>query len=98
MEVNLRALRSRGDGGTALESYREVAAVLTGMPSATPDDGTRWVADLCRELGVPALRTYGLTPADFPFLVEASARSSSMKGNPVSLTKEEMTEILERAW
>ncbi|MGA2110849.1 MAG: iron-containing alcohol dehydrogenase [Anaerolineales bacterium] len=98
MDVNIRALRRRGPQGSGLDGYREVAQVLTGLPTATPEDGVRWVTDLGTELGIPPLRTYGLTPADFPALVEQSAVSSSMKGNPISLGKDEMTEILERAW
>jgi len=48
-------------------------------------------------LHVPPLSTYGLTEADFPLLIEKAARSSSMKGNPISLTAEEMREVLARA-
>lgn len=98
MEVNIRALRARDPQGPALDAYREIAQVLTGLPSAAPEDGPCWVSDLGTELGIPPLRSYGLSPADFPTLVERSAVSSSMKGNPISLSEEEMMEILERAW
>jgi alcohol dehydrogenase class IV len=98
MEVNIRALRTRDPQGSALDAYREIAQVLTGLPSAAPEDGARWVSDLGTELGIPPLRSYGLSPADFPTLVKRSAVSSSMKGNPISLSEEEMIEILERAW
>jgi alcohol dehydrogenase class IV len=38
-----------------------------------------------------------VTEADVPVLVEKSAVASSMQGNPVRLTVEEMEEVLKRA-
>ncbi len=54
-------------------------------------------AGTCDALQVPALAQYGMTAADIPVVVEKSAKASSMKGNPLVLTTEELTEILERA-
>ena len=34
---------------------------------------------------------------DFPAIVEKAPHSSSMKGNPIVLTNDELTEILEKA-
>jgi alcohol dehydrogenase class IV len=97
MDVNVRALQQRAPGSEALGRYDEVARLLTGRAEATAPDGVAWVADLCRALEVPPLRTYGLTPADLPVQVDRAAESSSMKGNPIALTREEMLEILERS-
>jgi alcohol dehydrogenase class IV len=52
---------------------------------------------LCATLGVPPLSAYGVTENDFPLIVEKASKSSSMKGNPVKLTAEEMGDILRRA-
>ncbi len=97
MDVNVRALQRRAPGSEALGRYDEVARLLTGRAHATAPDGVVWVADLCRALEVPPLRTYGLTPADLPVQADRAAESSSMKGNPIALTREEMLEILERS-
>ena len=35
--------------------------------------------------------------ADFPALVEAARQSSSMKGNPITLTQDELTGVLQEA-
>jgi alcohol dehydrogenase class IV len=43
------------------------------------------------------LAAFGVTPEDFPVLVEKASVSSSMKGNPLKLTPEELQEILTRA-
>jgi alcohol dehydrogenase class IV len=97
MDVNVRALQGRAPASEALGRYGEVARLLTGRADATPRDGVAWVADLCLALDVPPLRTYGLTPADLPDQADRAAESSSMKGNPIELTREEMIEILERS-
>jgi alcohol dehydrogenase class IV len=95
MEVNIRALRSRAP--ERLTRYDEVARLLTGNPHATADDGVAWIAALCRKLEIPPLRTYGVAGSDLAILVEKAAQASSMKGNPIVLTEEELREIISRA-
>ena len=62
-----------------------------------PDDGANWIAELCKRLGVPNLRRYGLDQGQIGELVNKAAQSSSMKANPLPLTTGELTEIAERA-
>jgi alcohol dehydrogenase class IV len=80
----------------ALGRYDEVAAILTGDRNATASDGVAWVAALCQALHVPSLASYGVTAGDFPAIIERASRSSSMKGNPIKLTPDDMREILTR--
>ena len=97
MEVNVRALRQRDPAGSALQRYEGIASVLTGQPEANADDGVGWVSELCRDLNIPPLRTYGVNRSAAPVLVEKASRASSMKGNPIALTADELTEVLIRA-
>jgi alcohol dehydrogenase class IV len=97
MEVNVRALRQRAPASDALRRYAEVARILTGDPQAGPDDGSRWVAQLCVALQIPPLRAWGVDETAIPDLVERAARAGSMKGNPIALTPEELREIVARA-
>jgi alcohol dehydrogenase class IV len=97
MAVNVRALQERLPESQALRRYDEVAQILTGNPNATADDGVAWVQKLCDALQVPALASYDVTPAHFPVLIEKAFVSSSMQGNPIKLTSDEMQEILTRA-
>jgi alcohol dehydrogenase class IV len=97
MKVNLEALGARDPQNPALRRYDEVARLLTGSPHAVARDGVGWVADLCQRLEIPPLRTYGVEPRHVPDLVEAARRTSSMKGNPVSLTSEELSQIVAEA-
>jgi alcohol dehydrogenase class IV len=97
MCVNLHALLERQPDSPSLGRYREIAQILTGHGDAEAADGVRWVEELCADLGVPTLATYGIGPGDFPVLVQKAAAASSMKANPITLTPEELVEILERA-
>jgi alcohol dehydrogenase class IV len=97
MEINLEALHSRAPRSDALQRYETVARLLTGMPQATAEDGAWWVSEIVSKLEIPPLREYGVTAADVPDLVEKASKASSMKGNPIVLTGEELTEIITRA-
>jgi alcohol dehydrogenase class IV len=97
MEINIRALEGRGKNGHSLVRYAKVAAIVTGSEKAAPSDGIAWIRNLCRALKIPRLQIFGITEGDVPLLVEQAAKASSMKANPVVLTKEELTEILRRA-
>jgi alcohol dehydrogenase class IV len=97
MAANVRALRERSPASPALARYDETARILTGSPAAAAADGTAWVEDLRRALGIPGLGAYGLAPGDIDAVVEKSAVASSMKPNPIQLTSQELRRILEEA-
>jgi alcohol dehydrogenase class IV len=94
-EVNIRALRARAPRSEALYRYDTMGWLLIGRED--PDAMIVWLHELIAFLNIPPLRTYGLTRDDLPGIVEKAAVASSMKGNPIELTHEELTEILERA-
>jgi alcohol dehydrogenase class IV len=97
MAANVRALQQRLAESPALQRYDEIARLLTGNDEATADDGVAWMQELCQALQVAPLGSYGMTKTDLPSVVEKSAAASSMRGNPIELTSEELTKILERA-
>ena len=68
-------------------------ALVTERNDATIDDGVAWIADLCAALEIPGLARHGLTAARMPELVTKARAASSMKGNPIALTDDELTEI-----
>jgi alcohol dehydrogenase class IV len=77
--------------------YSEVARLLTGDGEASAEDGVAWVRALCAELAVPPLGSYGVTEEDLPLLIEKASASSSMKGNPLALEREELQHVLAAA-
>jgi len=97
MEANVQALRSREPQNPALVRFDEVAQILTGDPQAAATDGVTWIQDLAAVLSILPLSTYGVDKANFPTIIEKSQRASSMKGNPIKLTQEELRQILEKA-
>jgi alcohol dehydrogenase class IV len=97
MAINVRVLQERAAESAALARYDEIARILTGDHKAVAADGGAWVKDLCQALRIPSLDSYGMTEADWPAVIEKSAAASSMRGNPIELTPDELREILERA-
>jgi alcohol dehydrogenase class IV len=97
MAINIRACRARAPEGETLRRYETVARLLTGKPDAAAEEGVEWVRELCRELQIPPLSSYGIQEQDVPTLVEKASRASSTKGNPITLTLDELREVLTRA-
>lgn len=97
MRVNLAAIRARAPGSEAERRFGEVARVLTGQETARAEDGVEWVRRLRDDLGIPGLATLGVTRGDLGSLAEAALATSSMRGNPVTLTPDEVVSAAESA-
>lgn len=95
MKINIRALTERHVESPALAAYTETARILTGRPDAAVEEGIEWIEVLCADLAVPGLAELGVTENEFRSLAKKAARASSMKGNPIELTEDELIEILE---
>ena len=94
MDMNLRALRERAPGHSALGRMDEVAALLTDRSDATPEDAIVWLEELTSALSIPGLASYGLDQDQIPAVVAAAQKASSMRGNPIELSDEEVREIV----
>jgi alcohol dehydrogenase class IV len=97
MKANVQVLRERSPASDRLVRYDEVAQLVTGSESAKADDGVQWVAELVRELRLPGLSAYGISPVHNAELVAKAMQASSMKANPIQLTVQELTVVLEAA-
>ena len=97
MATNIKALQSRASDSPALDRYDEVARLVTGLPAARAADGMAWVRNLYQQLEVRPLAAHGIVVKDFSDIVAKAGRASSMKGNPIELTEEELLEILHNA-
>ena len=97
MATNIKAIKIRHPDHQILKRYDEVATFLTGNENAKAEDGVAWVQKLKEDLNTPPLSVYGVKRDDFSNIIDKAARSSSMKGNPIDLTKDELINILDLA-
>ena len=73
--------------------FAAVARALTDDPSATAEDGLAWIEWTRDALALPGLASFGFGPDQAAEAVAKAARASSMQGNPVVLSTEELTRI-----
>ncbi len=75
----------------------EIASWVTGSDGASIAQAVEWFIALNQELNIPRLRDIGIRQIHFDAIIEKSMHSSSMKGNPVLLSPDELREILENS-
>lgn len=97
MEMNINALTQRLPGSEALARYADIARMAMPGQPASALDGAVWAKKLCDRLDVPPLAAYGFSENELDDLIRQSRKSSSMRGNPVELTREELGIILRQA-
>jgi alcohol dehydrogenase len=101
VRANITALTERDPDSPALPKYAEAGRILASLPITIRDGATRvqlvdGLHDMVEALAVPRLSAFGMTKAHIPLIV-ADSPGSSMRTNPVALTDEELTYILEQA-
>jgi alcohol dehydrogenase class IV len=97
IEANVDALRAESPGHPALARYAEAAALLTGESGASIEDGIAWVRQTLAALAIPGLGAFGLALDQAGAIAAQALRSSSMRGNPVALSQDDLRAILARA-
>lgn len=95
--ANVQVLQDNHDPDGYLPRFDEVARILTGNLRAVAADGVEWISALCTDLHIPGLRTFGIHPDQFDAIIAKSQTSSSMKGNPVRLSNDQLAAILHQA-
>ncbi len=90
--ANIRALREQPPAVRApvLNRYANIGRQLPGLENATEiqtiDACVSFTADLLKEMHIPPLSQFGLSPADVPEMVALARKASSMRFNPVVLS------------
>lgn len=97
MAINIEALGKDPRHAAVLARFEKVAQILTTNSEASVADGVDWVKSLVEDLKIPHLGAYGILRQHVPGIVEKAARASSMKANPVALSSDELSAILNRA-
>ncbi len=97
MEVNFKHAMTHPNHETLLQKFHEIASLLCGQASATPQQAIQWIEESVNLFGIPRLKELGINRHDFHSILEKAGQANSMKANPILLSAEEMTEILEKA-
>jgi alcohol dehydrogenase class IV len=97
MEANIKSLIQQNQPSQALNRYREIAAIVTKNENAKIEEGFIAIKELVNRLKIKGFSSYGITNNDFPVLIKGAMGANSTKANPVQLTEDELTEILEKA-
>jgi alcohol dehydrogenase class IV len=97
IEANVRAARLAPSGADILDRYTEAARLLTGQSDASVEDGLAWIRETLALLHVPGLSAFGLGPQDADEIAAKALTSSSMKGNPVTLSHADLQAVLIQA-
>jgi alcohol dehydrogenase class IV len=97
IEANVRALQARGTGQAVIERYAEAAGLLTGKPGASVADGLAWIRKTLALLAVPGLAVFGFGVGQIDDVAAKALTSSSMQGNPVPLSRDDLKAVLLQA-
>jgi alcohol dehydrogenase class IV len=72
-------------------------AGAAGAAGATAGEAVEWLRKLVADLDIPRLGAHEFRPEHIPELVEKAMAASSMKANPIELTRDELAAIVEAA-
>lgn len=97
MKANISALQDREPENPALPRFDEIGQLITGDNAANAQTAIDWIDDTSQTFNIPGLSTYGIQEADFKDIIAKSSNSSSMKGNPIKLTDDELVGVLKAA-
>jgi len=101
IRANVDALRAADPSHPSLRRYAEVGRRLTARRDLSDehaaDAGAEIVASLARELEIPGLASLGVEEDGIEGVVVMARKASSMKFNPVELSAEILTGIIQKA-
>jgi alcohol dehydrogenase class IV len=97
-EMNYNALTTRDPENPAIVKMEEAAKIILNDENGTIEDALDRLKNLCAQMFVPGLSEFGIKGSDFPAIVAKAQQASSMKGNPIQLTDQELHTILTKSF
>ena len=91
---NVRTLMQTEHGLGIFARFQTIARILTDRHDAEPEEAVEWIRSITKSLKIPPLSEFGMTESMIPALVENAQHASSMKGNPVKLSDEQISEVI----
>ncbi|MEZ9229948.1 iron-containing alcohol dehydrogenase [Vibrio amylolyticus] len=93
MKENIKVAKEYGRQDV-LQRYMRLAQIVTGRTNVHVEDGVLWVRMMLDKLELPKLSEFGVCSTSFETVAEDALMSNAIKGNPLPLTKERLTYIL----
>lgn len=98
MQANILALQALDENHSILQRFDEIAKIMTNNTQARALDAVVWIKRLCQHMDIPTLKAFGIKEEDFKTIIAHAKKSSSMKGNPIILSDDQLKEILKQAY
>lgn len=95
MTENINAAKQAGRE-EVLQRYAKVAQIMSGRINACREDAVLWVNMMLDRLELPKLERFGVCTTSFERVAQDALQSVAIKGNPIPLTTERLTYILEQ--
>ncbi|EGA66414.1 iron-containing alcohol dehydrogenase [Vibrio brasiliensis] len=95
MMENITAAKQAGRQDV-LQRYARIARIMTGRVNACREDSVLWVNMMLDRLELPKLEQFGVCTTSFESVADDALKSVAIKGNPLPLTKDRLTYILEQ--
>jgi alcohol dehydrogenase class IV len=97
-EMNAGLIAQSDKDSVAYGKILTIGKILQDSEIGEMGDTVKYLEELAEKLEIGTLKSYGVKEKDFPTIIEHSLTSSSMKGNPVPLSKGQINRILEKAF
>jgi alcohol dehydrogenase class IV len=97
LEINHRVLRERYPQHPCHLRFEELAGLMLQSPDARFEDALDWVRETVEQLKIPSLSSHGMTSDALSELLGKAEQASSMKGNPVPLSTDELCSMVNMA-
>lgn len=95
-KVNWAAIQKVGSAETKAR-FEAASRLLLPEEKGPPEEAVTFLEALTQRLQIPRLGRHGIVEADLEDIATKAAKASSMKGNPVPLSQEELLTILRSA-
>lgn len=97
VKANVNALLARDKDNPVIDRFIEIGKLVCGHRSRLAEDAATCIEKFVEDLNIPGLANFGINQEYFPEIIQKTQLSSSMKGNPIKLTDEELAGILNGA-
>lgn len=94
-KINRLACEGKSEFTETTKRIKTISRLISGNDA---QDGEEVLAEMARTMKIPSLSRLGIDRSGFQTIIDKASKSSSMKGNPVNLSAEDLLKILELSY